>query len=178
MTRAPALFSSAFAALFALALSGCGTDVPAAADGVGRISAAIAVVPAGVNCLRVLAGSRSTDFKVTPGGGTIVDIDNVAAGSVSFAAFAFTQACSAIGTAAPTWASPTVTATVTPGQTTALTLKMGQVGSAELTIDFGDGGSAPPDMAMSSCLHAGTLCTVSSQCCSNNCSFLVGCIGG
>jgi hypothetical protein len=192
MSRIHALLSLPLVSLIACVPS----SSPNGSAAVGSVRASIAVVPSGVSCLRITATAAATvvyDFDVMPGQGSVVTMQNVPVGNVTFAAFAFASACASVGSSQPTWASQATTAAIMPGQTTPLGLTLSQVGSATATINFDtDAGVPGPDLSVvdlarpvdlatvdlaPACAHAGGACTSSSQCCSGECLFGT-CIGG
>jgi hypothetical protein len=190
MNRAASPLSSLLAvgAIAGLALAAaCSTAAdPVAQAPVGSASAAIAVVPGAVSCVRLAAsGSRSVsrDFDVTPGQSALLVLPELPIGDVSFAALAYPVSCGAVqmGGVQPSWSAPPVLAAIVAGQQTNLTLHLTQVGSAGVDVQFdGLDMSLPPDLALGAdlaraCLPVGAFCISNSQCCSNSCNILIGC---
>jgi len=134
-------------ALCALALFGCAkTGDNADVEGpVGSARFSVQTVPADVSCIRITAdGSRdrTQSFDATPNQSAEFTMPSLPAGSVTFTAEAFPVKCSKVtSTSLPTWMSDPVTAEITPGGVTSVTLIMRPVGSADIGIDFQDGGT-------------------------------------
>jgi predicted small secreted protein len=120
---------------------GAGKDGP-----VGTAQLYIQTVPGDVQCIRITASSASrsrTDaFDVTPGQSATLTMAALQAGSVTFTGDAFNVACADIGPSSrPTWLSDPVTADISPGQTTDVTMVMRPVGGARIGVDFQDAGA-------------------------------------
>jgi uncharacterized membrane protein YgcG len=147
MTQARVVRTGAFA-LCALALFGCAkTGDSAEVDGpVGSARFSVQSVPADVQCIRITAdGSRdrTQSFDATPNQSAQFTMSALPAGPVTFTADAFSVKCSKVtASSLPTWVSDSVTADITPAGVTQVTLVMRQVGTANIGIDFQDGGGS------------------------------------
>jgi hypothetical protein len=152
---------------------------------VGSASAAIAVVPPSVSCVRILAaGSRSvsTDFDVTPGQSALLVMNDLPVGDVTFSAYAYASPCAFASGTQPTWSARPTAAVISAGQQTHLALHLGQVGSAgiDITFDGPDGGADDdggtggniPDLGAPMCTPSGATCTSNNECCSGMCEAL------
>jgi uncharacterized membrane protein YgcG len=134
-------------ALCALALFGCAkTGDSADVEGpVGSARFSVQIVPADVNCIRITADGtrdRTQSFDATPNQSAQFTMPSLPAGSVTFSAEAFPVKCSKVtATTLPTWVSDPVTAEITAGGVTSVKLIMRPVGSADIGIDFQDGGA-------------------------------------
>jgi hypothetical protein len=120
---------------------GTGKDGP-----VGTAQLFVQEVPGDVRCIRITASSSSrsrTDaFDVTPSQSAVLTMDALPAGSVTFTGDAFAVACADISMSSrPTWLSDPVTAQITPGVVTDVTLIMRPVGGARIGVDFQDAGA-------------------------------------
>ena len=102
---------SCCAAAAALALAGCGDDLPrpgtGGSDDVGTIEIALMSAPADAGCLKVTAASSRTvtrQFNLTPGMNTVFTMERLPVGVASLDAAAFPGACAGLAAnAVPTY---------------------------------------------------------------------------
>jgi hypothetical protein len=136
-------------ALIAASILVACASAPDRGTAVGSAHAAISAVPPSIFCVRVTAASAEKLVDVMPGATSTVELDDVPAGQVDFAAFAYGQPCAVVtAQSQPTYASAPTPATILPGQVTALELTLLPVGGAQVGINFGSSdGSAPPDLS-------------------------------
>ncbi len=126
-----------------LSACGAGGDGPGAAEeSASEVSLALATVPTGVQCIQVnvTSGGASlvTQNFAASGAGWMatVGLGNFSKGSVTVAANAYNAACSAIGTATPTWVADWATIDVTPGRPNPVTLTFRQNFGVAATGNF------------------------------------------
>lgn len=145
MTLARLLFTTS-AAFCALALLGCskGGGAEGRDEPVGSARFSVQSVPADVQCIAVTAEgtrTRTESFDVTPNQSAQFVMASLPSGSVTFTGQAYSVRCNKVkDSTLPTWISDPVTADVAPGGVTPVTLVMRPVGSADIGVDFQDGG--------------------------------------
>lgn len=109
-----------------------------------EVAALFGVPPDGVSCIRLTASSpkrtSTSDFGVSPGAGTAsLQMRGVPTGEVVFSGAAFADPCGFIfSSSQPSWLADAITATVTPGASTSVTLTFHGVGNVSAGVDFGD----------------------------------------
>ncbi|HEY8087945.1 MAG TPA: hypothetical protein VIF09_08870 [Polyangiaceae bacterium] len=150
----------AIASLVSLALAACsashggsgGADEPT-----GEATAAITVVPSGVQCvdINVVQGddARAVDqrFTVTPGQGAVLKLVGLPLGAVTFSGLAYPVACSAVTTTtAATWATAPASATLQSGVVASVAMEFQAAGSVEVGVSFADAGAWPITIAPAS----------------------------
>jgi hypothetical protein len=121
-------------------------------DDVGRVRVALAVTPADVLCIRIVAeGSRRVTrlFDVAPGQTPALSMQGLPLGAVTFSGDAFDVACGRIGDVEPAWLADPVTATLVRGVVASVTITMRRNGRATVGVDFEEepDGAAPADDA-------------------------------
>jgi hypothetical protein len=126
----------------------------------GRASLAIASVPSNVSCIQVTGATSnrsSTDsFDVTAGQSTVLELNSVPTGTVTFTGAAFATSCAGVTAAStPDWTGAPVTAVITSTSVTPITLVLTPNGQTAVTVDFEDGGVTD---AASTCANPST-CT-------------------
>jgi hypothetical protein len=127
----------------------CSLGNPEAAGGesFAQASAAISQVPPQVACVEIVAtGSRTVDskFAVTSGQSALLNMTALPPGSVTFEAYAYPAACSAVTTtgASATWISAPVTTTLSAGTVTSVNMTLQLNGGAAVGIVFGEDSGA------------------------------------
>lgn len=147
----------------------CGIERPDGSVGEARI--ALTEVPTGIACIRLTAsGSRIVEKTFDAAHGaqdSVVQMEELPLGDVSFTGEAFAEACGAIGTAAPDWVGGPVSATLTAGVMAQVTLVMKRNGEVKVDVDFND----------PMCSIAGDTCTADGACCSGP-NLVASCQGG
>jgi hypothetical protein len=134
-------------------------------ENTGVAQVAISQVPfdGSVGCIAVTAVGQHTKTKsvdVAPGQSTVLTLNGLPVGTVSFSADAFPGPCAAVTPAsAPSWISDSVLATVSNVQPVMVHLTMRRSGSAGVDVDFQDG----------TCSANGVPCFSSGECCSLSC---------
>lgn len=145
MNLARLLFTTS-AAFCALALLGCSKGRTGAEgdEPLGSARFSVQSVPADVQCIRVTAEgtrTRTESFDVTPNQSAQFVMPSLPSGPVTFTGEAYPVRCNKVkDSTLPTWISDPVTADVAPGGVTPVTLVMRPVGSADIGVDFQDGG--------------------------------------
>ena len=135
---------------------------------VGEATATITQVPSGVACIQLqVVGSRTVtkNVDVMTGMNAVVTLSALPVGPDTFSATAFSAGCGSIAGAIANWASDPVTATVSAGGVTPVTLAMHNVGGANVGVDFPtDAGAStgPADLAGLDLLNITQLITPSS----------------
>ena len=174
----------------AAALVGCSADGSDAEGDVGSAEIAITQVPSDVLCVRIVAeGSRvrQQSFDVMPGQSSVLSLNGLPAGTVTFSGAAFPATCSQMSP--PTYTADPVAALVQPPSIAQVALTMRRNGQASVSVDFEtDGPSCVGTRCMSdmeccagtsclgdptgllscqpnACFPAGAACMASSQCC-------------
>ena len=129
----------------AIALVSCTLSDSGSGEGDGEVGTArfsITEVPSDVHCARVVArGSRNVSRAVdlTPGESSVFTMKKLPTGSVEFNANAYAEACSDVDASSePTWVGEPVSASISGGGTTDVTLKLTRSGSANVSLDFDD----------------------------------------
>jgi hypothetical protein len=147
-----------------LAAVGCSNaDSDSQAEDTGRVELALVVVPTDVQCIRIVATGtrvREQSFNVMSGQMSVLSMNGLPVGSVTFTGDAFAGGCpTGPMTPSPTYVAEPVTAQINATGVTALTLNMRRNGMASISVDFENG-------AM--CLAAGSACVPGSTtpCCS------------
>jgi cysteine-rich repeat protein len=158
----------------AILLAGCSTyDGP-----VGTARATITQVPSGVACVQIIAaGGRTVTFNadVMPGSSSQLMLDNLPVGNVTFTGFAFANSCATSAGTKPSWASVPTLATILPGQITDVSLKLDQVGAANVGVDFNTDGGTTPALCGNGVRESGEQCddgnAVNLDGCDSHCLF-------
>lgn len=120
---------------------------------VGEAQARISQVPEQVFCVRLrVEGSRTVEksFDVTPGQSSLLALNGLPVGLVTFKGSAFSASC-AMTPPIPTWISDPTPAFLTAGTVVDVSLSLKRNGGANVDVDFEtlDGGTPPPfDIAM------------------------------
>jgi hypothetical protein len=133
----------------------------------GLASLAIANVPSDVSCIQVSAAnsvrSVADSFDVTAGQSTVLELDSLPTGTVTFTGTAYATSCAQVTSAStPDWVGPPVTAAINSTSPTPLTLTLVPNGQSALTVNFdGDGGGASCPTGQSTC--AGSCTDVSTD---------------
>jgi hypothetical protein len=148
-----------------LAVIGCGSE-GADDELTGRAEIAITQVPPDVRCVRIVAAGsrvRQQDFNVMPGQSSILALNALPTGTVTFSGDAFNSPCNQVGgMSTPTYTADPVTAQVSLPAIAQVTLAMRRNGRASVSVDFEpDTGPAcvgTPCMDPMQCC-AGTTCT-------------------
>jgi hypothetical protein len=127
-----------------LSLAACASADRPDPNGRGSVSVALASVPGDVSCIRLtLVGAGATvqrSFDVAHGASSVLNVDDLPPGSMTFSADAFPTACSAVTpTTIGSWVSDKQTVNLVGGVPTFLTLTMTRNGQACVSVDF------PPD---------------------------------
>jgi len=142
---------------------GCSNaDTDSHPEDTGRVEFALVIVPVDVQCIQLVAtGSRvrQQNFNVTPGQASVLSMNGLPVGSVTFTGQAFAGGCAGGPTMpSPTYVADPVTAQINATGVTALTLNMRRNGMASISVDFENGGMCTP--AGGACAGAAT-----TQCC-------------
>ena len=149
-----------------LAVIGCSGDGADREELTGRAEIAITQVPPDVLCVRIVAaGSRVSQqsFNVMPGQSSILALNALPTGAVTFSGDAFNSPCNQVGgMSTPTYVADPVMAQVSLPAVTQVTLAMRRNGRASVSVDF-ETGTGPacvgtPCMDPTQCC-AGTTCT-------------------
>lgn len=147
--------------------SGMGCSSAAEHDGdTGVAQIAISQVPldGSVGCIAVTATGNHTvsrSFNVSPGQNTVLDMNGLPVGTVSFAGNAYQGPCHAVATTtSPTWLSDPVLASVSNSQPVMVHLTMRRNGKAGVDVDFED---------EPTCRANGAPCLAAAECCSQSC---------
>ncbi|MFO0603384.1 MAG: hypothetical protein U0324_09435 [Polyangiales bacterium] len=120
----------------------CACAVEPGADGADHVVAEIAVIPTGVQCVRVVvtpAGGAAVTATATVTAGTnaTVDLGAVAEGSATLAADAFTAACAAVTTTTePAWVADPAATVIRRGYLNAVSLTFRPQTQVRVTGDF------------------------------------------
>ena len=143
-----------------LSLLGCGANGPESGpEDLGSAQIAITQVPAGVQCIQLLAqGSRSVEtlYSVTTNQSTILSMNRLPVGQVQFSGSAYANDCAAgVAGQTPVFVADPVTAQVQTGAPASITLNMRRNGRATVAVDF-----------EADCAAAGSSCSSTSDCCS------------
>jgi hypothetical protein len=135
----------------------CGVMKPE--EPIGEARVALTEVPVDIVCIHLTAaGSRVVEKTFTS---SLVPQDSVVAmqglplGDVSFTGEAYMVPCSAISGAIPEWVGGPVNATLTAGAIAQVTIVMKHNGKAKIGVDFDD----------PTCSIAGDACTADNACC-------------
>jgi hypothetical protein len=142
--------------------------------GVGVVMVAITAAPADVSCVQIRAeGTRTVtrSFDVTPGASTVLKMNGLPLGALTFSGQAFASTCAGVTAASdPTWVADAVATTVVAGVVGSVTLTMRRNGNVNVSVDFVDDVTPPsPDPTCNTVLaKTGALCT---QDCSVACGF-------
>ena len=154
---------SCCAAAAALALAGCGDDLPrtggpVGSDDVGTIEIALMSAPADAGCLRVTAASSrivTRQFNLTPGMNAVFTMERLPVGVASLDAAAFPGACAGLAaTAVPTYVlEAPVSVQVKLVGVTQVLLHLLRNGRISIGVDFEDPpwvstSTAPVDIAV------------------------------
>ena len=126
---------------------GC-TDLPSTEptpDDTGRVEFALVMVPTDVQCISITAtGSRvrQQDFIVVPAQTSVLAMNGLPVGAVTFSGQAFNGACGGGGPMgpSPTYVADPVTAQINATGVTSLALNMRRNGQASISVDFETGG--------------------------------------
>jgi hypothetical protein len=138
---------------------GCSNaDTDSHPEDTGRVEFALVIVPTDVQCIQLVATGtrvRQQNFDVTPGQASVLSMNGLPVGSVTFTGQAFAGGCAGGPTMpSPTYVADPVTAQINATGVTALTLNMRRNGMASISVDF-EGTCAP----------AGTTCSATTVCC-------------
>jgi hypothetical protein len=97
-------------------------------------------VPPDVTCIHIVAAGTRTkqaDFDVMPGQMSVLPMNGLPLGTVSFSGAAFPSACAAMtSTSQPTFVADPVVAQITSSAVTQVTLAMRRNGQASISVDF------------------------------------------
>jgi hypothetical protein len=134
---------------------------------IGRAEIAITQVPSDVRCIRLVAtGSRVSQqtFNVMSGQSSILALNALPTGTVTFSGDAFNSPCNQVGAmSTPTYVADPVTAQVSLPAITQVTLAMRRNGRASVSVDFETDAGAScvgmPCMSPTGCC-AGTTCAM------------------
>ena len=142
---------------------GCANgDADSHPEDTGRVEFALVIVPADVQCIQLVATGtrvRQQNFNVAPGQASVLSMNGLPVGSVTFTGQAFAGGCAGGPTMpAPTYEADPVTAQINATGVTALTLNMRRNGMASISVDFENGGACTP--AGGACAGA-----TAAQCC-------------
>jgi len=126
---------------------GC-TDLPSTEptpDDTGRVEFALVMVPTDVQCITITAtGSRvrQQDFIVVPAQTSVLAMNGLPVGAVTFSGQAFNGPCGGGGPMgpSPTYVADPVTAQINATGVTSLALNMRRNGQASISVDFETGG--------------------------------------
>jgi len=126
---------------------GC-TDLPSTEptpDDTGRVEFALVMVPTDVQCITITAtGSRvrQQTFIVVPGQTSVLAMNGLPVGAVTFSGQAFNGPCGGGGPMgpSPTYVADPVTAQINATGVTSLALNMRRNGQASISVDFETGG--------------------------------------
>jgi hypothetical protein len=133
------------------------------ATGVAQIAITQVPLDGSVGCIAVTATGATTVTKrsdVTPGASTVMSLNALPTGTVSFTGDAYAGACKNVtGSSVPTWISDPVLASVSHVPVS-VTLSMRRNGAATVGVDFPD----------PSCSADGVPCFVDSECCAGSCA--------
>jgi hypothetical protein len=140
---------------------GCSNaDTDSHPEDTGRVEFALVVVPMDVQCVRLVATGtrvRQQDFNVTPGQMSVLSMNGLPVGLVTFTGEAFLGGCPAgMMTGTLTYVADPVTAPINSTGVTALTLNMRRNGRASISVDFESGDVCGP---------AGSQCSATTVCC-------------
>jgi hypothetical protein len=144
---------------FPLSLVACGAAGPASGDGdLGTATVAITTVPAGVQCVQIVAqGSKTVErlYTVTANQSSILQMDRLPTGQVQFSGAAYTAACTAaLSGQTAAYVADAVSALVQNGQPVQVALKMKTNGRASISVDF-----------EAACVPQGASCAGGAACC-------------
>ena len=126
---------------------GC-TDLPSTEptpEDTGRVEFALVMVPTDVQCVSITAtGSRvrQQTFIVVPGQTSVLSMNGLPVGAVTFSGQAFNGPCGGGGPMgpSPTYVADPVTAQINATGVTSLALNMRRNGQASISVDFETGG--------------------------------------
>ena len=126
---------------------GC-TDLPSTEptpEDTGRVEFALVMVPTDVQCISITAtGSRvrQQTFIVVPGQTSVLAMNGLPVGAVTFSGQAFNGPCGGGGPMgpSPTYVADPVTAQINATGVTSLALNMRRNGQASISVDFETGG--------------------------------------
>jgi hypothetical protein len=167
--------------LFALtaaasALAACGSDRGDALESTGVATAAITSVPSDVACIDItVTGNRVADrrFDVTPGHSSVLALNGLPIGNVTFLGQAYATPCNAITSASvPTWVSDPMSVTLVSAVSSNLTLSLHHNGTSTVGVDFNDDAGAPLvcSAGTADCdMNAANGCEVTTSSDANNC---------
>jgi hypothetical protein len=190
MSKKP--IGAGFVAAAVLAIAGCGGG-GTEEESLGSAAIQITQVPADVSCIRIVAaGSRVSqqNFDVMAGQSSVLAMQGLPTGAVTFSGDAFNMACSQVGPmSTATYVADPVVAQVQLPAVTQVTLNMRRNGRAGVSVDFetdatcagqacmSDGqccaGTSCQDngagtfscQAINACVPAGSVCSAASLCC-------------
>lgn len=120
----------------------CACAVESGADHTDRVVAEITVVPAGVQCVRVvvtpaMGAAATATATVAAGASATVDLGAIAEGSATVAADAFTVACAAVTSSTePAWVADPASTVVRRGYLNAVALTFRPQTQVRVTGDF------------------------------------------
>jgi hypothetical protein len=142
-------------AFTALALAACANQ-PVDPNLIGSAQAAIKSVPSDVSCVQITVVGSSTvqrNFDVTPGATSVVKLDLLPLGTVTFYAAAYNGACSSLTSdSTATWLGDSVAATIVPGALTSVLINLHKNGAASVSLDFdSDAGTCTPSCGTKVC---------------------------
>jgi hypothetical protein len=140
-----------------LVAAGCsnGDSADTRAEDTGSVQVALVIVPADVQCVSITATGtrvRQQNFNVMPGQMSVLSMDGLPVGQVTFTGQAFPGGCGGGGAmgAAPNYVADPVTTQINATGVTSLTLNMRRNGQASIDVDFETGGMCVP--AGSACM--------------------------
>lgn len=117
----------------------CGAPGQGEGEQVGSVDLELTTVPSGVLCVRVTTTGVTKDLVVTSGSSSAtLSLGTLPAGTLTFNASAYSQACSTAGfpTVAPAWIADPVSATLAPGVLTTLPMTFRQNNSVSVNANF------------------------------------------
>jgi hypothetical protein len=175
-----------------LAIAGCGGD-GAEEEALGSAEIQITQVPADVSCIRIVAAGSSRvsqqSFDVAAGQSSVLAMQGLPTGAVTFSGDAFPTPCSQVGSmSTPTYIADPVVAQVQLPQITQVTLPMRRNGRAGVSVDFETDATCAGQACMSdaeccagtscqedgtgvfscqanACQAAGSTCSMAAPCC-------------
>jgi hypothetical protein len=117
----------------------CGAPGQGEAEQLGSVELELTTVPTGVSCVRVTTTGVTKDVAVTSGSSSAtLSLGTLAAGTMTFNASAYAQACTTAGfpTVAPAWIADPVSATLAPGVLTTLPMIFRQNNPVGVSANF------------------------------------------
>jgi hypothetical protein len=137
--------------LGAMVLAGCRPATPETSGDTStpqsaQLILAVTNVPSDVSCIEVTVTGAATSsqlFDVTSGGSSNITVGGLPSGAVTVNEMAFAVPCAQVttGTLATWVAQQPVMTTLTPGQTTAISIVLRRAGQLSISNDFEDGAS-------------------------------------